>query len=155
MKTGTERAYPRPLRFYVEHAARFADIVAGALAEVAASPRRDAGDLTVAEVWLLGRDDEVRALTRDVLDDWRRGLLDDDEASAVLHAYLQWVHDGLCAATRLVAPPPCCILPGHPASAARTAADAEITRVAVLASRVFSAARPTPATVTSGTGLHG
>jgi hypothetical protein len=154
MKTGTEGAFPSPLRFYVEHAARFADVVAGALRDLEASPLRDADDLTDAEVWLLGRDDEVRAVTRDVLDDWRRGLLDDDEASAVLHAYLQWVHDGLCGATRLVAPPACCILPAHAASAARASTDAEITRVAVLASRVFSACRPTPATVTSATGHH-
>jgi hypothetical protein len=148
--------YPAPLRSSVDHAARFAEAAADALRAIVASPLYDSTEMTEAERWLVGREDEVLVLVADVVGDWHLGAIDAADASRVIERYLAALHDGFAYVTS--AERPSCCEPA--ASGTRRHVHSAVTRAAWQPSDSLidgvmdrlAVAWRTPVTLTAATG---
>jgi hypothetical protein len=102
--------YPPLLQPSVSHAERLAAVL-----EVAQSDARTLSSSTAlddrepAQVWLTGRTSEVEAFVAAVVDDWRRGIVSEEEASAALNSYVSRLHRGVRAHLTNGATPACCV----------------------------------------------
>lgn len=100
--------YPSPLQASVTHAERLARAMSDALDAILDSPAFDPNEPTDAEVWLVGRTEEVEAFVAEIVGDWRRGALDLASAAAVLDRYIESMHRGMLASLSQGTPLPCC-----------------------------------------------
>jgi hypothetical protein len=91
--------YPRYLQEAVDHAGRLIETL-NALEP--RSARRS------AELWLVGRVEEIECLVGTVLREWRTGLVDVAEAARIINAYLHGLHRGLAMHFGELAPS-CCV----------------------------------------------
>jgi CheY-like chemotaxis protein len=87
--------YPMPLQAAVTHAERLTNAVSDALDAILDSPAFDPNEPTEAEVWLVGRAEELELFVMEVVRDWRRGALRIEDAAEVLDRYIESIHRGL------------------------------------------------------------
>ncbi len=91
--------HPRYLQDAVDHASRLIDT----LAVLEPSSQRRS-----AELWLVGRAEEIDCVVRSVLVDWRTGRLDNSNAARSIQAYVALLHRGLATHFGELAPS-CCM----------------------------------------------
>jgi hypothetical protein len=79
-------AAPPVLRPVLEHAERFAEVLAARERHVSTRDR--------AALWLVGRAGELRCVVQAVTDDWRSGRLSPGQAAIDLALHLESIHRG-------------------------------------------------------------
>jgi hypothetical protein len=111
--------YPPLLQPSVNHAERLAALLDGAQSDARTFFSLTALDeREPARVWLTGRTSEVETFVAAVVDDWRRGIVSEEEASAALDRYLRRLHRGVRAHLTNGAAPTCCLADENPTAEA-------------------------------------
>ncbi len=96
--------YSRILQRAINHAERLADELARALDDVLVASSFDPWTPSAAEVWLIGRAEEVEAVVADVVLDRQTGRLTDEEAAAEIQHYVDHLIAGLARHVRTRSP---------------------------------------------------
>lgn len=92
--------YPPALQAVVNHAERLTELLG---VHDLAPPTQE-----WAQVWLMGRADEIARFVEHVVELWRAGELRDVDAAATVDGYLVALHEGLAKHLRCHAPS-CCV----------------------------------------------
>jgi hypothetical protein len=102
--------YPPLLQPSVNHAERLAAVLEAAKRDARAPcPTSEIDEPEPAELWLTGRTSEIETFVAAVVDDWRRGIVSEEEASLALDRYVSRLHSGVRAHLTDGKPPACCV----------------------------------------------
>ena len=108
--------YPQPMLAAVARAERIYETVSSALADILTSPAWDPDAPTEAEVWIIGRTEEIEQFVRAEVLDWEAGRTRIETTASTIERYLDLIEQGLREHVRA-------------GSAVFAAADTQVTRV--------------------------